>query len=173
MFGHIKRKKGGDYFTQALIQSGLIEQAHLLMVGDMEPELHSSLSTTPHLNYTHIPFADRYELLPYYLACDYVCIPSYYDGMPNVMLESAALGIPLLASRAGGMADVLRDGYHGFVFEPGHIESCVKALKRAFGTGPQERETLANECHRLIADHLTADIELNRYDAMFKEVIIA
>ena len=35
------------------------------------------------------------------------------------MLEAAALGVPLLASRAGGMADVLIDERHGFLFERG------------------------------------------------------
>ena len=169
-FGHIKRKKGGDYFTQALLRSGLSDRAYLLMVGDMEPTLERTLSAHPGLRYRHVPFADRYELIPYYLACDYVCIPSYYDGMPNVMLEAAALGIPLVASRAGGMADVL-DERHGFMFDPGQINSCIAALKRAFACPALQREAMAEACHHLISTRLTVEIELTRYEEILSEII--
>ncbi|MDG9666417.1 glycosyltransferase family 4 protein [Hahella sp. CR1] len=171
MFGHIKRKKGGDYFIDALLRSGLADKAHLLVVGDMEPMLQEQLDNAPELDYSHVPFADRYTLLPYYLACDYVCIPSYYDGMPNVMLEAAALGVPMLASRAGGMADVLEDNQHGFLFEPGQTDACVAAIKRAFAAAPAHREEMADACRELAAQRLNLDTEISRYETLFREVI--
>ena len=48
-----------------------------------------------------------------------MAIPSFYDGLPNVLVEAAALGVPMVASRAGGMADVLEDGETAFLFDPG------------------------------------------------------
>ena len=58
-------------------------------------------------------------------------LPSFYDGLPNVLVEAAALGVPLLASRAGGMADVLEDGRTALLFEPGDEAGCSWALERA------------------------------------------
>ncbi|WP_428243605.1 glycosyltransferase family 4 protein [Gynuella sp.] len=168
MFGHIKRKKGGGYFIDALLRSGRASEVHLLVVGDMEPDLSDKLNQqSPQLSYTHIPFADRYSLIPYYLACDYVCIPSYYDGMPNVMLEAAALGIPMLASRAGGMADMLEDGRHGYLFAPGHTDDCARAISTACSTETQQHQILSEACQSLVTEHLNQTIELNRYEQLF------
>lgn len=170
LFGHLKRKKGGEYFIEALRRSSATRSVALLIVGEVEPALQSALDSAPDLLVHHLPFADRYELMPHYLACDYVCIPSYYDGMPNVMLEAAALGVPLLASRAGGMADVLIDARHGFLFEPGQVSDCVSALRRALTASPAHRAEMAESCRALISDELTDTAELNRYHAIFESV---
>ncbi len=83
------------------------------------------------LQVTALPFLDRFELLPWYAACDWIAIPSFYDGLPNVLVEAAALGIPMLAARAGGMVDVLEDGRTAFLFDPGDEARCAWALQRA------------------------------------------
>ncbi|GLZ05987.1 hypothetical protein Acsp03_34530 [Actinomadura sp. NBRC 104412] len=57
-------------------------------------------------------------------------LPSFYDGMPNVALEAAALGVPLLASDAGGLADVA-DEEIGFVFPAGDAHACRAARASA------------------------------------------
>ena len=170
-FGHIKHKKGGEYFTRALKRSGLSGRSSLLMFGEVEPTLERALAADEELHVHAHPFADRYELMPYYLACDYVCIPSYYDGMPNVMLEAAALGVPLLASRAGGMADVLIDERHGFLFEPGQVNSCATAIKRAFAADVAQRDAMSESCRQLVRDELTVERELARFHEIIRGVI--
>jgi glycosyltransferase involved in cell wall biosynthesis len=59
-----------------------------------------------------------------------VALPSFYDGLPNVALEAAALGIPLLASDAGGLADLVDDRI-GFRFVAGDAAGCRAAVHRA------------------------------------------
>jgi glycogen synthase len=171
LFGHIKPKKGADYLLDGLLRSGRAAQVHLLIVGEVDPAFLARLQPEegddPPFSYTHIPFGDRYALLPMYLACDYVCIPSYYDGMPNVMLEAAALGVPLLASRVGGMADVLEDGRHGFLFEPGDVDGCAMAIGRCFATPESEYAALAEACRVLARERLSLETELDRYEELF------
>ena len=58
------------------------------------------------------------------------CRPST-TACPNVALEAAALGIPLLASDAGGLADLVIDGDNGFTFPAGDLSGCRRALDRA------------------------------------------
>ena len=82
------------------------------------------------------PFLDRYELLAVYAACDLVALPSFYDGLPNVALEAAALGIPLLASDAGGLADLVDDEI-GFRFPAGDAHGCRAAVHRAARVRPR------------------------------------
>lgn len=137
LFGQIKPKKGGLHLVESLKHSGAAERIHLLLAGDVDPAiLDALLSTAPaapaarNISHTLHPFGDRYGLLRHYASCDAVAIPSYYDGTPNVLLEAMGLGIPLVASTAGGMGDLLEDGVHGFLFHPGDPHGCRTALDR-------------------------------------------
>jgi glycosyltransferase involved in cell wall biosynthesis len=122
-FGHLKSKKGVPFFVDALSRSGLAERFHLLLAGEID-EL-------PALAHSHLAPRDRFELLPFYAASDFVVLPSHYDGFPNVLLEGAALGKPLIASAVGGMLDVLTEGESAFLFEPGDDSACRRAVARA------------------------------------------
>ena len=74
-----------------------MDQIHLLMVGEVSPEISDWLAVEDcDITYTEVPFVQREQLIPYYLSCDCVAIPSFYDGTPNVLLEAGALGVPVL-----------------------------------------------------------------------------
>jgi glycogen synthase len=158
MIGQIKQKKGGLFFLESLIASGHADRFHLLFIGELEEAVLSwMIEHHEAISFTTIPFADRYELLPYYAACDMMVIPSFYDGLPNVLLEAAALGIPLLASTAGGMNDLLVDNRHGYLFHPGDMHGCRCAVDAAALAPDHELKRLGEECVRLVQhgfDHL-------------------
>lgn len=62
---------------------------------------------------------------------DVVVVPSrWYDNSPNVILEAFATGVPVIVAGHGGMAEMVRDGVNGLVFEPGSAVSLAKALRR-------------------------------------------
>lgn len=128
LFGHLKVKKGGTFFVDSLVRSGLADRFHLLLVGEMDPSLTAALERVTH---THVATMDRFDLIPFYLASDFVVLPSHYDGFPNVMIEAMALGRPLIASNVGGMRDVLTDGENALRFAPGDDHSCRDAIARA------------------------------------------
>ena len=164
LFGQLKAKKGGVLLLEARARSGAAERFHLLLAGWLEPDMDQWLRDHDGaISYTLLPVLDRYELLPWYAACDWITIPSFYDGLPNVLMEAAALGIPLIASRAGGMADVLRDDTSGLLFEPGDEVGCATVLQRAAQMPPSERARLADACRELAASELSVELEAVRY----------
>ena len=172
MFGHLKRKKGGAFLLDALRRAPVEGRLHLLVVGDAEPEMLAHLasieSTVP---WTHVPFVDRFELLPFYAACDAIVLPSFYDGMPNVLLEAGALGVPPVASTAGGMADLLVGGENALTFPPGDLHGCRSALHE-LATIPVERLRLLGERLRatILRDY-RHDLEASRYQALLADTL--
>src|SRR5690606_3529733 len=130
---HIKQKKGGVLLLDALRTSGVADRFHLLLAGEIDGATQLALTAVGEVaGVTRLPFLDRYELLPWYAACDLIALPSHYDGLPNVGLEAAALGLPLLASRAGGLADLLHeDAGAALAFAPGDVARCADALAQA------------------------------------------
>jgi glycogen(starch) synthase len=168
LFGQLKAKKGGVFLLDALRRSGVADRFHVLLAGWMAPDMQAWIAEHE-LEHTTLPFLDRFELLPWYAACDWLAIPSFYDGLPNVLTEAAALGVPMIAARTGGMADVLDDGRTAFLFEPGDEARCAWALQAAAKLDEARRLQMGAACRRLAETELDAALELDRYVAALRE----
>src|SRR5690606_18209745 len=55
-------------------------------------------------------------------------LPSYMEALPRGILEAMAAGLPIVASRIGGIPDVIEDGVNGILIRPGDIDGLVDAL---------------------------------------------
>ncbi len=72
--------------------------------------------------------------LPYYLNdLKLLVIPSYFEGLPNMMLEAMACGTIVLASRVGSIPDIIEDGKNGFLLDDNSPQSIKKGVMRTFG----------------------------------------
>lgn len=172
MFGHLKSKKGILFFLEALQLSGKLSQVHLLIVGDMTEAVDDFLTTNADsLHYTHYPFMEHFALIAYYAACDLVAIPSYYDGLPNVLMEAGGLGIPFIAANVAGMADFLVDGQHGYLFHPGHMDQCREAILKMFALLPEDLQQMGENCRKMVQNDLHYKTETENYRLMFEETL--
>lgn len=168
-FGQLKRKKGSLFFLESLLRSGHASKFHLLFVGDAEEEMLEWLEANKEeVHFTFLPFLDRYELLPYYASCDMIVIPSFYDGMPNVLLEAAALGIPAIATTVGGMRDVLENKENAFLFSAGDEHDCRVAIESAATASDEELKRLGANCIKL-AKNFSHQKEAERYLDILRE----
>ncbi|HUR83469.1 MAG TPA: glycosyltransferase family 4 protein [Thermoanaerobaculia bacterium] len=160
LFGHLKRKKGVTFFANAMQHCA--GQFHLLLVGELEDAID--------VEHTLLPPQDRLDLIPYYLAADLVVLPSHYDGFPNVLIEAAALGRPLLASATGGMRDLLTDGENAFLFAPGDEHSCREAVARAADADEITLRRMGERAYESARLHCDARRESQTYLEVFEEV---
>ncbi len=55
-------------------------------------------------------------------------LPSYWEGMPNAVLEAMALGMPCVATRVSGSEDIIQHGVNGLLVEPADYQSLAEAL---------------------------------------------
>ena len=69
---------------------------------------------------------DRFDVLKKAM---FMLFPSEcYENMPYTILESFACGVPVVASRIGGLKELVIDGYNGLLFEPGNIEDLKQKI---------------------------------------------
>jgi glycosyltransferase involved in cell wall biosynthesis len=55
-------------------------------------------------------------------SCDLFVLNSSYEGMPHVVLEAMALGLPVVATAVGGTAEIIRHGHNGLLIGTEHTE---------------------------------------------------
>lgn len=161
LVGQLKAKKGIDFFIEAFRKTNLTSKVHLLFIGDLDEKFRLTMDEAE-LNYTHLEFLDRYQLLKYYLCCDAVVIPSFYEGMPNVMLEAGALGVPIIASNVDGMKDLISDREDGLLFEVGNTDACRRSLYD-FMDLPDHGASLGNALKNKILNLYTSSHETQQY----------
>ncbi len=74
----------------------------------------------------------RDELPSYLNDLKLLIIPSYFEGLPNMMLEAMACGTIVLASRVGSIPDIIEDGKNGFLLDDNSPEAISKGILKIF-----------------------------------------
>lgn len=124
----------------------------IVMVGDgpmrEELQLQAKGVTPPH----RVDFVGaKAEAASIISKCDALVLPSHFEGMPNVVLESMALGVPVIATRAGGTVEL--EGSEPTIMwaEPQDPGSLANALK-TFAADPGAARKRAEAAERLVAE---------------------
>lgn len=94
--------------------------------------------------------------------CAVLVLPSEAEGFGLVLVEAMAAGIPVVASRAPGIVDVVRDGENGLLFEVGDVQGLVAAVKRV-QTQADLRERLVRQGQHDVAAFYNWDVIARKY----------
>lgn len=105
---------------------------HLLMVGGAESEdpiptqVDEQLRKDPRV---HL-IGEEWNTPPLYAAMDLVVLPTYREGFPNVLLEAAAMRLPVVATSVPGCVDAVLDGITGTLVIPKDSQKLAGAIMR-------------------------------------------
>ena len=129
--GRVVRDKGIVELVQAWGElRSTFPDVHLLIVGPFEPQ-----DPVPPEIQTALQQDDRIHLAgmdwntpPLYMAMDIVVLPTYREGFPNVPLEAAAMGLPVVATRIPGCVDAVVHGVTGTLVEVKNAAALREAI---------------------------------------------
>lgn len=82
---------------------------------------------------------------PYYENSDCVVLPSYHEGMSNVLLEASSTGRMLITSDIPGCREAVEDGVNGFLVKAKDQESLYEAMKRVLEMSANDRAEMGNQ----------------------------
>lgn len=92
-----------------------------------------------------------------------IILPSYHEGLANVLLESASSGRPVLASRVPGCVETFEDGVTGISFEVRDVESLVKAVSRFINLSYEQKREMGMAGRRKMENEFDRNIVIKAY----------
>lgn len=92
------------------------------------------------------------------------------EGVPNVLLESAAMGRICISSKINGSKDVIDDGVTGYLFEPGNATDLIKQVEKVIQTNHETRKKMGVAARSKVKKEFDREIVVNYY---LKEVAMS
>jgi D-inositol-3-phosphate glycosyltransferase len=120
--GRMEPLKGFDILIRALAQTTMLRPPMLLIVGGDEQAaaefdrlrgVADEVGVTERVRF--VGAVPHEQLATYYNAADVVVVPSFYESFGLVALEAMASGVPVVASRVGGLTTTIGDGRTGYL----------------------------------------------------------
>ena len=102
---------------------------------------------------------------------DCLLLSSVEEGISNVVLESLAVGLPVISSDCGGMKEVIEHGRNGFHYQARDIVSLKKLLLKIIMLGVEERIKIINEGKNYIRDNFNPNIIKSRFNNLYKDTL--
>ena len=119
-----------------------------------------------------VRFVGTREDVPEFMrAADGYVMSSAWEGMPMVLLEAAAAGLPIVATRVGGNQEVVVDGTTGFLVAPSDDEALGAAMLRLMGVPEAERRPMGSRGHDHVREHYGLSRVVDRYEAAYRDVL--
>lgn len=111
-----------------------------------------------------IPSIDIYE---YYQSADIFVLPSHTEGLPLVIIEAMACGIPVIASSVGGISEVVEDNINGFLVPP-HNTSLLAYKLSILINDPSLREKFAENTLKTIKQSFNANNKTKKLIELYR-----
>ena len=134
--GHVKEPKGALDFAQAMVRMAQTTPLEVEFVGPVDEDCRAKIGAAVAGSPLRVLFRESRShgwAMEAMRHTDVLVLPSHTEGFPNVVLEAMALGVPVVASRVGAIAEMLEaDGAApcGLVIEPGDIDALTATLQR-------------------------------------------
>jgi glycosyltransferase involved in cell wall biosynthesis len=154
--GRLTRDKGLPELCEAFDLILCAEPStRLLLVGwfdvaedALDPGLRMRILRHPHIYCTgFVP-----DTAPYYRAMDLLVLPTWREGFPNVVLEAAAAGIPVVTTECTGARDSVLPEITGLMIPPGHPDAIYEAVMKLV-RDPQRRRLMGQSARAWILEH--------------------
>jgi glycosyltransferase involved in cell wall biosynthesis len=160
--------KGFPTLFDALARVRTTTKLVALTAGMGEPEIHHG-SPVPIQPLGLIESEERMCLV--YCAADLFVLPSLQDNFPNAALEALACGVPIVASRVGGIPEIVREGQTGLTVTPGDSEALARAMDELLAA-PARRASMSLECRRIAVEEYSLEIQAGRYTQVYSELLL-
>lgn len=157
--GRIIKDKGIFELAEVAKQYLDNENVQFTIVGKVEYDSENPFSTLKNVNCVGF----HRDVRPFLKDAHAVILPSYHEGMANVLLEGASSGRPILASRIPGCEETFDEGVTGFGFEAKNADSIKEAVQKFLSLTNEQKCEMGRKGRAKMENQFNRKIVIDKY----------
>ena len=166
--GRLSREKGLRTLLEA---ASRVPDQRLVILGEgpLEDELKRMYGAEPWVEFKgHVPWDDLVRIVS---GASFSVVPSeWYENLPLTVMECFALGVPVVASKIGGLPEMVTPGETGLLIEPGDVEDLAPAIAW-MGRNHEARAAMRTAARRFAESEYSPDAHYDRLMGAYKRVL--
>jgi len=104
-------------------------------------------------------------------AADGFVLSSRYEGLPMVLLEAGACGVPVVATDVPGTREVVVNGETGWLAPAGDAQKLAKTMMKLMYMPPDAQHAMGERARRYVAEHFSLEAVLDRWERLYAELL--
>lgn len=170
MIGFLTKQKGVTYLIRAmeiLKKRGISASCFIIGKGDQEEKLKNEVRERQMEEEVHfigyLPKAFKY--LRFF---DIFVLPSVWEGQPNVLMEAMASKLSVVATKVGGIPEIIKDGENGFLVNPESGKDLAEKIQKVISLKKEEREKMKESAYLLMKNQFSIDSMAREYEKYYE-----
>lgn len=171
VIGCIARKKKQEQLLQALQFVSI--RTTVLFIG-IEPDESYQKFLEPIRDRHRVIFCGTVDpsfVLDYYKLFTLHVLPSTIEGLSQTLLEAMAFRVPVIATRAGGNTDIIKDGENGFLFEDDNLRQLAQKITQIATMSEAARNSMLESAWRTVIEEYSIQNTILAYEQFFKRLL--
>jgi glycosyltransferase involved in cell wall biosynthesis len=172
--GRLMKEKGIDVLIRAFsIVNSQIPETKLIIVGKgyLRKDLEKLVKDLNLKNIVFTGFISDYLLKQTYASSNVLVLPSYAESQSLVLLEAAAMGLPLIGANTTAIPELVINGWNGYIFEPGNHEDLANRIIQTISNEKMMKKFSKNS-KKLAKEH-NIEKTIDRLEKIYREIIIS
>jgi len=172
--GRLAPTKGLSHLIQAFVKvkrevKREVPNSELVIIGDgrLRGELCAQAAETKVGDSIHFP-GYRTDIEKLLRAMDVFVMASLAEGMPGALLEAMAADVPCIATKAGGIAEVLNNGEFGTLVAAEDADALAEAMIKSATQPEKIRPEMAEKAKRRVLDEYSHDVIIQRLENIYE-----
>lgn len=109
------------------------------------------------------------DIAEVYRNSDYFCLPSFYEGTPNVICEAICMSLPVICSDVCDNPIYVHQGENGFLFNPNDEKDIASKLECALALSQDDYSNFSNMSRKIAEQYLSESMFISKYESLINE----
>ena len=171
--GRLSSEKNPDVFIKAaknIINTRKIKNVKFFIIGDgpMKVTVEEGLKNMTKNQIEYLGY--KSNVANYFSAADIFVLPSSIEGFPLSILEAMAMGVAVIASDVGAVAEVVEKGKQGVIVKPGSVKEITEAIVR-LSQNPKLLKSMKNNARKKVEIQYSNIILGKNYRSLYEKVV--
>jgi glycosyltransferase involved in cell wall biosynthesis len=112
----------------------------------------------------------RRDMLEIFRIMDLLVLPSHTEGLPNVILEAFSCAKPVVATRVGGVPELVEDGRNGLLIPPKSPDMLAEAIEKCLGSA-ETMKSMGREGQRLVSSKFSFEEQSRKLESVYSDIL--